>query len=61
VGIHNDNHHYLSCNCLDSCKVEKHKDHLNNEREVSDKRRKKQLISYDLHTVVRYIPEDIGK
>jgi hypothetical protein len=28
VGIHNDNHHYLSCKCLDSCKVEKHKDHL---------------------------------
>ncbi len=28
VDIHNENHHFLACKCLDSCMVEKHKDHL---------------------------------
>jgi hypothetical protein len=34
VDIHNENHHYLSCNCLDSCKVVKHKDHLIKAKEI---------------------------
>ena len=38
VDIHIENHHFLSCNCLDSCMAEKHKDHLCEKRKSATNR-----------------------
>jgi hypothetical protein len=60
VDIHNENHHYLSHNCLDSCMVEKHKDHLTTAN-IKTCNSVIILYSYDLHIVDHYIQEDIDK